>query len=57
MTDTTIIEVAQRDSGTVFSNGDFINELSVPVVIEEGDSLIINKTFSNLSMNAIKNEK
>jgi len=45
MTDTTIIEVAQRDSGTVFSNGDFINELSVPVVLEEGDQLVINKTF------------
>ena len=40
-----ILEVAQKDSGTVFSNGDFINQLAKPVVLEEGDQLVINKTF------------
>ena len=40
-----ILEVAQKDSGTVFSNGDFVNQLAKPVVLEEGDQLVINKTF------------
>jgi len=39
------IEIAQRDSESVFSNGDFINHLAVPVVLEEGDQIVLNKTF------------
>lgn len=39
------LEIAQRDSSTVFSNGDFINELAVPVILEEGDQIVLNKTF------------
>ena len=39
------IEIAQRDSESVFSNGDFINDLAVPVVLEEGDQIVLNKTF------------
>tara|TARA_R110001592_G_scaffold280894_1_gene548266 strand:- start:1438 stop:3519 length:2082 start_codon:yes stop_codon:yes gene_type:complete len=39
------LEIAQRDSETVFSNGDFINHLAVPVVLEEGDQIVLNKTF------------
>jgi len=39
------IEIAQRDSSTIMSNGDFTNELSVPVILEEGDQIVLNKTF------------
>ena len=39
------IEIAQRDSESVFSNGDFINDLAVPVVLQEGDQIVLNKTF------------
>ena len=43
--ETITIEVAQKDAGTVFSNGDFVNQLAMPVVLSEGDQLVINKTF------------
>lgn len=39
------LEVSQRDSSNVFANGDFVNELAVPVILEEGDQLVLNKTF------------
>lgn len=39
------LEVSQRDSSNVFTNGDFVNELAVPVILEEGDQLVLNKTF------------
>jgi len=39
------IEIAQRDSSSVISNGDFINDLAVPVILEEGDQIVLNKTF------------
>lgn len=39
------LEVSQRDSSNVFNNGDFVNELAVPVILEEGDQLVLNKTF------------
>tara|TARA_R110000796_G_scaffold11404_2_gene37890 strand:+ start:139 stop:2136 length:1998 start_codon:yes stop_codon:yes gene_type:complete len=43
--ETITIEIAQKDAGTVFSNGDFVNQLAMPVVLSEGDQLVINKTF------------
>ena len=39
------LEIAQRDSSTVFSNGDFTNELAVPVILEEGDQIVLNKNI------------
>ena len=39
------LEVSQRDSSNVFANGDFVNELAIPVILEEGDQLVLNKTF------------